>query len=64
MFIIVKVIESQLNMQNSQMTAFIICVISMLVEYKQLNRCKWLMKFIKRKKIKNISDIVEDIGKA
>lgn len=64
MFIIVRVIESQLNTQNSQVTACITSVISMLVEYKQLNRSKWLMKFIKRKKIKNMSDIVENIGKA
>lgn len=64
MFIIVRVIESRLNMQNSQVTAFITCVISMLVEYKQLNRSKWLMKLIKRKKIKNMSDIVENIGEA
>lgn len=60
MFIIVRVIESQLKMQNSQVIAFITCVISMLVEYKQLNKSKWLMQFIKRKRIKNMSDIVEN----
>ena len=64
MFIIVGVIESQLKMKNSQVIALITCVISMLVEYKQLNRFKWLMQFIKRKKIKNMSDIVENAGKA
>lgn len=47
-------------MQNSQVIAFITCVISMLVEYKQLNKSKWLMQFIKRKRIKNMSDIVEN----
>lgn len=46
------------------MTAFITRVINMLVKYKQLNRSKWLMKLIKRKKIKNMSDIVENIGEA
>lgn len=59
MFIIVRVIESQLKMQNSQVMAFITCVISMPVEHKQLNKSKWLMRFIRRKKIKNMSDIVE-----
>lgn len=64
MFIIVRVIESQLKTQNSQVIAFITCVISMLMERKQLNKAKWLMHFIKRKKMKNIADIVENIGKA
>lgn len=52
-----------MKIQNSQATAFITGVISVLVEHKQLNKTKWLVQLIKRRKIKNTSGIVDSVGK-